>query len=80
MTTTHGRAILLCMKFLFHNKMAAKCKKLITFTLEEIKMIISEAKLTNTKRATTCGVFVYFFVFPLVKFNDFNTVTEMHLF
>ena len=42
-------------------------------------MIISEAKPTNTKRITACGVFVYSFVFLLVKINDFNTAVEMHI-
>ena len=48
-------------------------------TLEEIETIISEAKPTNTKSATACGVLYYNFVFLLVKFNDFNTAIEMHI-
>ena len=75
MATTHDRAILLCMKFLLHDKMATECK----LTLEEIETIISEAKPTNTKRVTACGVFVYSFVFLLVKFNDFNRAVDMHI-
>ena len=49
-------------------------------TLEEIETIISEATPTNTKRATGCDVFVYSFVFLLVKFNDFNTAVEIRIF
>ena len=79
MTTTHGRAILLCMKFLLHGKMAAECEMLRILTLEETEAIISEAKPTNTKRVTACSVFVYSFVFLLVKFNDFNTAVEVHI-
>ena len=36
--------------------------KLTILTLEEIETIISEAKPSNTKRITACGVFVYSFV------------------
>ena len=55
-------------------------KKLIILTLEEIETILSEAKPSNTKRITACGVLcIYSFVFLLVKFNDFNTAVEMHI-
>ena len=53
---------------------------LIILTLEEIETIISEATPTNTKRATACAVLYYSFDFLLVKFNDFNTAIEMHIF
>ena len=49
-------------------------------TSQEIETIISEATTTNTKGATACNVFVYSFVFLLIKLNDFNTVIEMHLY
>ena len=57
-----------------------RVQKFIILTLEEIGTIISEATPTNTNGATACGVFVYSFVFLLIKFNDFSTVIEMHLF
>ena len=64
MTTTHGHAILLCMKFLLHDKMAANGKTLI-LALEEIETIISEPTPNSTKRVTAYGVFascMFFFL------------------
>mgnify|MGYP002803385659 CR=1 FL=1 len=55
MTTTHGRALLLCIKFLWHGKMAA-IKSVKVYNFGEIERIISEATPTNTTGAPACGV------------------------
>ena len=70
MTRTHGRAILLCMNFLMN-----------VLTLEKIETIISEAAPANTKVLHTVFLKIKVqFCFVLVRFNDFNTVIEMHIF
>ena len=58
MTTTHGRALLLCMKFQYCTTRWRLSIKVYNLTLEEIETIISEATSTNTIGATAFDVFV----------------------